>query len=122
MRRSDAMRFVMLAALAVSFALAAPGTALAARVESHVVARTSGPEIVAALLSDLDSVDIGADSATVRVASSAGMTDIHVTYGEVGRALMASKDGSALLALAALPLVGSAFLRFIAFIARLSRS
>lgn len=116
------MRLVTLAAMVAVLAVASPGVAFAARVETRVVSRTSGPEIVAALLSDLDSVDIGADSATVRVASSMGMTDIHVTYGDVGKAVAASKDGSALLALAALPLAGSAFLRFIAFIARLSRS
>jgi hypothetical protein len=117
-----ARRTGAIATAALTILLLAPGVAFGARVESHIVSRTTGPAIAAELLSQLRSVDVGSDDATVTVASGSGTRDVHVSFGDIGRGLAAGKDGSALLGLTALPLLGTAFLRFVAFLARLSRS
>jgi hypothetical protein len=111
-------RVLVVAVATAVFVLMSPGSALATRVVSQV----SGPDIAAALLSNLRSIDVGSEDATVGVASAAGTHDVHVSFGEIGRELAETKDGSALLGLAAIPLLGGAFLRFVAFIARLTRS
>lgn len=91
-----------------------------AKVTTRVVARTTGPELAAAVLAGSKEMDLGSAAGTITITVDGVPHKIGVNMGEFTEAL--DRDGTStrgLLEVLAIPTLGAAFLRILRFLSRL---
>lgn len=116
-------RTMVAAALFALIALTPRAACASPSVSTHVVARTSGVEIAAQVLSHLKDVSIGTGEATVTLSIGGHDRPVRVGFGELGRGAAAhgGLKGLDLAALAAMPIVAAMFFRAVRFLTQLGR-
>lgn len=107
----------MMAVVVILVAIALPAVASAATQHTTVVSTVSGVQIAEQLAGQLKGVQIGSAGATVTLDANGKAAPVHIEFPEMGKTMESGSGGW--MTFAAVPVVGTALVKVLSFLARL---